>query len=137
MLWGTHAKAKANSTDAALHVLLSQMALVHAGFLSYSIWNPKSVVAYVLGIVLALPQGAWLITLGLYTSGMEISMHNVGAIFCLQLLAIVLVVTLVAALAVPPPAEQWEEGTPTTSAEYSKVVVDAEEMGPMLSTTSL
>ncbi|CAB9500913.1 expressed unknown protein [Seminavis robusta] len=127
LVMSAHAKMKPGSTDAALHAVMANLCLVHALIYAFSVWNPKSLVAYVMTHALLVVQGVWLVTLGSFECCMDIPLHLVETLFSLELLTVFAAI-VVTAITVLPPLEDEDGAAPSehkngpNSEEYAQLV---------------
>jgi VanZ family protein len=111
IMMSAHAAMKPGSIDGSLHTMLAKTCLVNALVGMYSIWNPKSVFAFVLNCTLPVMIGVWMTTLGFYVCCFDVPLHWVETIFCLQLLGVFTVMLIIVVIVLPPRDEsEWQAG---------------------------
>lgn len=97
ILWHEHALMKTNMVDQRIHIILANLSLFNALVMAWSVYRgPESMVTYVLGFALLVLQGLWLLTaafnIGINQvhskTGGFLTHHNVGVIFCVEILAV-------------------------------------------------
>ena len=97
ILWHEHALMKTNMVDQRIHIVLANVSLSNSAITAWSIYQgAQSVIAFVLSYALLVLQGLWLLTaafnLGINEvnskTGGFLTHHNVGVIFCVEILAV-------------------------------------------------
>lgn len=97
ILWHEHALMKTNMVDQRIHIILANLSLSNCAIIAWSVYRgAESMIAYVLGYALLVLQGLWLLTaafnIGVYQehsqTGGFLTHHNVGVIFCLEILVV-------------------------------------------------
>ena len=139
ILWNEHGLMKEDKSDARVHLLQAQVNLVASFAFGYSVYNPKSLLAYVSGWALMTLNALWMFTAGLTVCCVDLMLHTVGAALALEALLIAAVLVIGAALCSGPrPAHHQLGGgnRNNTTGAYSSVAssvpsssVDEEE-GP-------
>jgi len=92
--WTEHGLMKTDMADQRIHLLQAQISLWTTIAFGYSIYNPRSIEAYVISFALLILMATWLVTAGLNADFVNISWHLVGPYLSLQALAIASIVTI-------------------------------------------
>jgi hypothetical protein len=137
ILWHEHALMKTNMIDQRIHIILANLSLLNASVMAWSVYRgSESVVAYVVGFALLVLQGLWLLTaafnIGINQvhskTGGFLTHHNVGVIFCVQILAVAFGLVLGAAFVrsrAPPPEGNPQVPSATGGGSAAAVAVNA------------
>jgi hypothetical protein len=97
ILWHEHALMKTNMVDQRIHIILANVSLSNCAVVAWSVYRgAESMMAFVLGYAMLVLQGLWLLTaafnIGVYQehsqTGGFLTHHNVGVIFCLEILVV-------------------------------------------------
>lgn len=125
ILWNEHGLMKEDRSDARVHLLQAQVNLVASIAFGYSVYNPKSLLAYVSGWALMTLNALWMFTAGLSVCCVDLMLHTVGAALALEALFIAAVLIVGAALCSGPrPAHHHQLGggnRNNTAGAYSSV----------------
>eukprot|EP00563_Minutocellus_polymorphus_P017694 CAMPEP_0197719698 /NCGR_PEP_ID=MMETSP1434-20131217/3347_1 /TAXON_ID=265543 /ORGANISM="Minutocellus polymorphus, Strain CCMP3303" /LENGTH=285 /DNA_ID=CAMNT_0043304465 /DNA_START=261 /DNA_END=1118 /DNA_ORIENTATION=+ len=124
ILWNEHGLMKEDRSDARIHILQAQINLVASVAFAYSVYNPKSLLAYVSGWALMSLNALWMFTAGLAVCCVDIMLHTVGAALALEALLIAAILVVGASLcAGPRPAHPQLGGNRNNNAggAYSSV----------------
>mmetsp|Transcript_11188 Transcript_11188/g.17298 ORF Transcript_11188/g.17298 Transcript_11188/m.17298 type:complete len:268 (+) Transcript_11188:110-913(+) len=119
--WTEHGLMKSDMADQRIHLLQAQISLCTTLAVGYSVYNPKSIEAFVLSFAFFILVATWLFTAGCNAEFVNISRHLVGPYLSLQVLAIALVITICAAFFSGSQLEQNAQ----SAGKYS--IVDAED----------
>lgn len=109
IIWHEHAMMKKDMASLRLHML--QAYINGAAFVAwaYSAYNPKSLFALVTGFALMAFNGTWLLTEGVSEYCWTVSMHMVGPVFVMEILAIVSIIIACTVFLLEPRREEWDE----------------------------
>ena len=102
ILWNEHGLMKDDMSDARVHLLQAQVNLVASFSFGYSVYNPKSLLAYVSGWALMTLNALWMFTAGLSICCVDLILHTVGAALALEALLIATVLVVGAVLCSGP-----------------------------------
>jgi hypothetical protein len=93
---------KDDRSDARVHLLQAQINLVTSFSFGYSVYNPKSLLAFVTGWALMTLNALWMFTAGLSICCVDLMLHTVGAALALEALMVATVIVVGAALCSEP-----------------------------------
>ena len=123
ILWNEHGLMKEDGSDARVHILQGQINLAASFAFGYSVYNPRSQLAYVAGWALMTLNALWMFTAGLTVCCVDLMLHTVGAALALEALFIAALVLIGSALCMQPrPAHHQLGGNRNSNAgAYSSV----------------
>ena len=122
ILWNEHGLMKEDRSDARVHILQGQINLAASITFAYSVYNPRSLLAYVSGWALMTLNALWMLTAGLTVCCVDLMLHTVGAALALEALFIAAILLIGAALCMEPrPAHHQQLGNRNNNAAYSSV----------------
>jgi len=97
VLWNEHGLMKTDMSDRRVHLLQAQVNLVAAASFGYSVYNPRSLLAYLAGWAVMVLNALWMLTAGLTVCCVDLMAHTVGAALALETLLVAAVVVAAAA----------------------------------------
>lgn len=129
VMMNAHGNMKRNPTDSIVHIYLAQLHLVNALVMAYSIKYPDSLIAYVTAFGLIVITGLWMLTLGFYACCIDISMHEAGTYFSLEIVLVFFAIVGIGAYCLPPEQHYPDNNNSMIEREYGQLttVVDGSD----------
>eukprot|EP00568_Trieres_chinensis_P008436 CAMPEP_0183293464 /NCGR_PEP_ID=MMETSP0160_2-20130417/2141_1 /TAXON_ID=2839 ORGANISM="Odontella Sinensis, Strain Grunow 1884" /NCGR_SAMPLE_ID=MMETSP0160_2 /ASSEMBLY_ACC=CAM_ASM_000250 /LENGTH=279 /DNA_ID=CAMNT_0025454585 /DNA_START=60 /DNA_END=899 /DNA_ORIENTATION=+ len=126
VLWNEHALMKKDDTDRRVHMLQAQVCLVSSVVFAFSVYSPKSSVAYVAGWATLVLQSMWLLTGGVNADYKKLEMHMIAAYLCGEVLLLGFVIVVVAACCGGNSEAERDNSIQNGSKEYEHLRIEHE-----------